>query len=216
MQFKHKGLRALFEEDDARRLQPIVADASVVINLIASGFSASILGCLADPLRVPREVRAEIERGRSHGHRGGDELAGLIAGGKAAIVELGPAGKRCFSTLVLGTAKDTLDDGEAATIAYAVEHGATILIDEKKATRFCEERFSHLTVGNTVDLVAYPAVRAKLGADLADAIFNMLIVGRMRVSPRHLDWVVEQIGPHRAAQCPSLPARYRTCSDVNG
>ena len=189
--------------------KPIVADASVVINLIASGFAATILGCLAGPLRVPSEVRAEIERGRSRGRKDADELAGLVAGGKAAIVDLGAAGVRCFSTLVVGPAKETLDDGEAATIAYATEHGATILIDEKKATRICGERFNHLTVGSTVDLVGCPAVRAKLGADLADAIFNMLIIGRMRVSPQHLDWVVEQIGPHRAAQCPSLPARYR-------
>ena len=188
---------------------PIVADASVVINLIASGFAATILGCLAEPLRVPDDVQAEIGKGRSRDYRDADELAGLVAGGKAAIVDLGAAGECCFSTLVVGPAKDTLDDGEAATIAYAMEHGATILVDERKATRFCEERFSHLTVGNTVDLVAYPAVRAKLGADLADAIFNMLIIGRMRVSPQHLDWVVEQIGPHRAAQCPSLPASHR-------
>ncbi len=150
--------------------KPIVADASVVINLIASGFAPTILGCLAGPLRVPSEVQAEIERGRSRGRKDADELAGLVAGGKVAIVDLGAAGVRCFSTLVVGPAKDTLDDGEAATIAYAVEHGATILIDEKKATRICEERFSHLTVGSTVDLVGCPAVRAKLGGDLADVV----------------------------------------------
>ena len=189
--------------------KPIVADASVVINLIASGFAATILGCLAGPLRVPSEVRAKIERGRSRGRHYADKLAELVAGGKAAIIDLGAAGGRCFSTLVVGPAKDTLDDGEAATIAYAVEHGATILIDEKKATRICGERFSHLTVASTIDLVGCPAVRTKLGQDLADAIFNMLFVARMRVLPRHLEWVVEQIGPRRAAQCPSLPARYR-------
>ena len=138
-----------------------------------------------------------------------DKLAGLLDAGQAAIVDLGTAGVHCFSTLTVGPAKDTLDDGEAATIAYAVEHDATILIDEKKATRFCAERFSHLTIGSTVDLVGSPRVRAKLGDNLADAIFNMLIVGRMRVLPRQLDWVVAQIGPRRAAQCPSLPPKYR-------
>ena len=188
---------------------PIVADASVVINLIASGFAATILGALAGPLRVPSEVQTEIERGRSRGRNDADEVAGLVVSGKVAIVELGAAGTRCFSTLVVGPAKDTLDDGEAATIAYATEHDATILIDEKKATRLCAERFSHLTVGSTVDLVGCPAVRAKLREDLAGALFNMLFVGRMRVSPQHLDWVVAQIGASRAAQCAALPARYR-------
>ena len=188
---------------------PIVADASVVINLIASGFAATILGALAVPLRVPSEVQAEIERGRSSGRNDADELAGLVAAGKVTIVELGAEGTRCFSTLVAGPAKDTLDDGEAATIAYAMENDATGLIDEKKATRICTQRFSHLTVGSTVDLVGCPAVQAKLGQDLADAIFKMLSVGRMRVLPQHLDWVVAQIGPDRAAQCSSLPASHR-------
>ena len=188
---------------------PIVADASVVINLIASGFAATILGALAVPLRVPSEVKTEIERGRSSGRNDADELTGLVAAGKVTIVELGAEGMRCFSTLVAGPAKDTLDDGEAATIAYAMESDATVLIDEKKATRICTERFSHLTVGSTVDLVGCPAVQAELDQDLADAIFKMLSVGRMRVLPQHLDWVVAQIGPDRAAQCSSLPASYR-------
>ncbi len=188
---------------------PIVADASVVINLIASGFAATILGALAVPLRVPSEVQAEIERGRSRGRKDADALAGLVAGGRVATVDLGAAGVGCFSTLVVGPAKDTLDDGEAATIAYATEHDATILIDEKKATRICTERFSHLTVGSTVDLVGHPALQTILGQDVTDAIFNMLAIGRMHVLPQHLDWVVAQIGPDRAAQCPSLPASYR-------
>lgn len=121
----------------------------------------------------------------------------------------GTAGIGHFSALVAGTVQDTLDDGEAAAIAHALEHGATVLIDEKKATRLCAERFPHLQVGSTVDLVGYAVVQSALGANLADAIFNMLFVGRMRVSPQHLDWVVEQIGPQRAARCLALPAKYR-------
>ena len=42
---------------------PIVADASVVINLIASGFAATILGPLDSPLRVPDEVQARRLKG---------------------------------------------------------------------------------------------------------------------------------------------------------
>ena len=188
---------------------PIVADASVVINIIASGFDATILGPLGSPLRVPGEVRAEIEKGRRRGREDAGKLAALVDGGQVAIVNLGAAGMSRFSTLVVGALRDTLDDGEAAAIAYALEHRATVLIDEKKATRICAERFPRLTVGSTIDLVGCKAVQAALGADLDDAIFNMLSVGRMRVLPRHLDWVVEQIGPHRAAQCAALPARYR-------
>ena len=188
---------------------PIVADASVVINIIASGFGATILGPLGSPLRVPGEVQAELESGRSRGRQDSGKLMGLVDGGQVVIVDLGAVGMNHFSALVVGSARDTLDDGEAAAIAYALEHQAIVLIDEKKATRICAARFPHLTVGSTVDLVGCMAVQAALGANLADAIFNMLSIGRMRVLPRHLDWVVEQIGPHRAAQCAALPARYR-------
>ena len=55
-------------------------------------------------------------------------------------------------------------------------------MDEKKATRICAERFPHLTIGSTVDLVGCMAVQAALGRDLADAIFNMLSIGRMRIA----------------------------------
>ena len=128
---------------------PIVADASVVINLIASGFAATILGPLGSPLRMPGEVQAEIESGRSQGREDADKLAKLIAGGQVAIVDLGATGIGHFASLVTGAAQHTLDDGEAAAIAYALEHRATVLIDEKKATRLCAERFGHLTVGST-------------------------------------------------------------------
>src|SRR5215469_16749115 len=49
------------------------------------------------------------------------------------VVQLGDDGKRVYGSLVEGTAARTLDDGEAATIAYAHEAGAVALIDEKKA-----------------------------------------------------------------------------------
>ena len=188
---------------------PIVADASVVINLIASEFATTILGPLGSPLRVPGEVEAELDRGRSRGRKDAEELARLVGGGQAEIVALGVAGIDHFPALVAGSMQDTLDDGEAAAIAHALEHGATVLIDEKKATRLCAERFPHLQVGSTVDLVGCAAVQSALGANLADAIFNMLFVGKMRVSPQHLNWVVEQIGPQRAACCSALPAKYR-------
>jgi predicted nucleic acid-binding protein len=43
-------------------------------------------------------------------------------------------------TLVIGHATETLDDGEAATISYALEHKGLALIDDRK----CAERFPSL------------------------------------------------------------------------
>ena len=53
-------------------------------------------------------------------------------------------------------------------------------------------------------------VQANLGRDgLTEAVFNALRLGRMRVLPHHLSWVVDLIGPERARQCPSLPSSVR-------
>ena len=123
----------------------------------------------------------------------------------------GNRGIEHFTELVSGMTADTLEDDEAATIAYGLEHGATTLIDERKANRICAERFAALTIGCTVDLLAHDAIEAALGQiGLANAVFNALYHGRMRVRPRHVDWVVNLIGPERAAQCASLPRSVRS------
>src|SRR5207253_3083927 len=119
--------------------------------------------------------------------------------------KLDDAATQHFEELVIGPAALTLDDGEAATIAYAAVNGGTALLDERKAIRIANERFPTLRLGSTVDLFADPTVEQALGhANLADALFNALRNGRMRVLPQHLAWV-GMIGPERAALCASLP-----------
>ena len=98
-----------------------------------------------------------------------------------------------------------------ATIAYALEHNAMALIDERKANRLCSERFNALHTGCTVDVLMHAAIETALGRiGLAEAVFNALYYGRMRVpAGRHVDWVVNLIGPERAGQCASLPRSVR-------
>ena len=188
---------------------PVIADASVVINLIASKFANTILRQLGGPLLVVREVQLELEEGRSKGRKDAHELSLLVDSEQVEIVELGERSEKYFLDLVYGTTKDTLDDGEAATVAYALEHDATVLVDDRKAIRLCSTRFPHLTICGTVDLLGHADVWASLGTRAPDAVFNALRVGRMRVPEQHLDWVVNEIGSDRAALCNSLPTRYR-------
>ena len=111
---------------------------------------------------------------------------------------------------MIGRRDATLDDGEAATIAYGVEKGAIALIDERKATRICAERYPQLVVGNSFDVLAHSAVLASLGdGATAGAVFSALRFARMRVPPSALKWVVELIGPERAAICECLPRAFR-------
>ena len=195
------------------RTVSVIADTSVVINLNATQCSEAILEALPNPFVVVSEVVPELETGLQSGRNDVAALEAWITSGRVRIERLGHAGVQHFSNLVSGPAAQTLDDGEAATIALALQMKphAIPLIDERKANRICADRFAHLVTGSSVDLLAPDDVQAALGnAQLADAVFNALLVGRMRVLPHHLDWVVSLIGPERARQCESLPRSVRS------
>ncbi len=192
---------------------PVIADTSVVINLNATGCAETILEALPNRFFVVSQVLDELEIDRQTGRNDAGATAASVASGRVTAGQLGGAGRRYFLDLVSGSAARTLDDGEAATIASALErepHGIP-LIDERKANRVCAERFAGLVTGSTVDVLAHDSVRAALGQDrLAEATFNALSVGRMRVLPHHVGWVVNLIGPQRAARCTSLPRAVRS------
>jgi len=189
---------------------PLVADASMVINLIATGCAPAIIAAVPNPIVVVDVVPGELDTGRQRGHPHADRLQGLVDAGHVNIVSLSDAGWRHFETLVAGPGPQTLDDGEAATIAYAVERGAVAIIDERRGTRICESHFPSLGIVSTVDVLLHPGIRQQLGeAPFADACFSALRDARMAVFPHHLDEIVRIIGPERAALCPSLPKRLR-------
>lgn len=196
--------------DPAARL---VADASTVINLVATGSADEIIAALPNRILVVDVVPCELETGRTRGRAACDRLKELASSGALDVVELGDDALTYFEELVVGPAVETLDDGEAATIAYALTHSATALIDERKATRICRERFPSLRLGCTIDVLIHADVQTRLGpALLADAVFRALQEGQMRVLSHHLEWVIGLIGGERAALCPSLPRRARTLS----
>jgi predicted nucleic acid-binding protein len=190
---------------------PLVADASTIINLVASGSAGPVIAALPRPVVVVDIVPRELESGRPRGRAACDGLKALVGVGIVDIVGLPDEATPWFEELVVGSAVETLDDGEAATIAYALVRSGTALIDERKATRICAERFPNLPVACTVDLLTHPEVQQRLGLELlADAVFRALRDGRMGVAARHLGWVLQLIGEERAALCESLPRRVRT------
>ncbi len=188
----------------------LVADASAVINLIATGCAPKIVEALPSRIVAVDVIPGELDIGRARGRKQADRLQELVTAGYIDIVALSDGAWQYFEQLVVGAAVDTLDDGEAATIAYAVEHGGIAIIDEKKATRLCGERFPALSLTSTVDILLHPDVRRHLGEQaLRDAVFAALRDARMAVFPHQLDKVVRLIGAERAAQCPSLPRSFR-------
>ena len=188
----------------------LVADASAVINLNATGCAAEILKALPNPVAVTDVVPGELETGRSRGRRNADMLQELVTAGLISIVPLNDAAALHFEQLVVGPAAMTLDDGEAATIAYTVANGGIPIIDERKAKRICAERFPSIRLASSTDLFAHENVMGQIGhARLKQAVVNALQLARMRVLPHHIKWVLELIGPEQAALCASLPSSAR-------
>jgi predicted nucleic acid-binding protein len=186
--------------------QVITADTSTIINLNATGCARDIVEACASRFVAVDVVQAELEDGRRNGRHDADLLNSLMADGFFELVQLDAVAAGHFESLVIGPAVLTLDDGEAATIAYAITQNAIAVIDERKATNICAQRFPDLAICSTVDILARPEVRQKLGNEkLAAAVFRALVHGRMRVFPQQFEWVIALIGSERAAACTSLP-----------
>ncbi len=198
---------------DAQAL--LVADASTIISVNATGCARRVIKALPNRVVVVDIVSGELEEGRQRKRQDADLLKKLVDAGHVEIVQLDAKGEEYFEQLVVGAAQMTLDDGEAATIAYAVANNGIALIDEKKANRICAERFPELRLACTVDIFMHPDVQNDLGKDaLADTVFNALCNGRMRVLPQHVEWVIALIGAERARLCTSLPGQVRGSQSV--
>jgi predicted nucleic acid-binding protein len=190
---------------------PIIGDASTVINLNATGCAPAILRAVPNHFFIMDVVLDELREDVRSGRNDALLVSQLVGEGLVTVADLGSLKNDDFERLVSGSTAATLDDGEAATIAYASGHGMTALIDERKANRICRTQYPHLLVGATVDLLALERVEAALGMTaLANAAYEALQGARMRVLPKHLDWVVKLIGQDRAALCESLPRYVRS------
>lgn len=190
---------------------PLVADASVWINLVASGLAMDVLRALPTPTLIPRIALDELKRGQKKGHSAFAGVLPLIAEGLADVIDLPEEAEDTYLTLVAGPASQTLDDGEAATLALALHFGATALIDERKAISLAAAQYPDLIVATTSDVLLRSNVRSAVNdATLANGLFAALTKARMRVPEHLLGQVCECLGPERARRCLSLPARIRS------
>lgn len=191
----------------------LVADASVVINLNATGCARAIITAFPNRWAVTVNALAELVDGMQNGHDDARGLQMLIEAGVIDLVGLGNAGGSVYKELIDGSALRTLDDGEAATIGYAQEVGGIALIDERKAISLCADRFPHLLVVSTVEMLLHGAVVRALGHQgHVDAVIAALKKARMRVPPDQISRVVAVIGEKRASSCMSLPKAVRAAS----
>ena len=183
----------------------LVLDASIIINLLATGYADSILHALAVPLFVTDIVVHEIEQGAANGRPEPALLAALINDQVVTVKELTGSALKDFFGMVSGHTSSSLGDGEAATLALAYRNDLSAAIDEKKASRIAAERFETLRLVTTVDILASPQVQRLLGREaLATAILQALQRARMQVREHQFDWIAQLIGLENVKACPSL------------
>lgn len=191
---------------------PIVADTSVFINLNATGYAVDILSAIPNVVCLTEDVLSELREGERRGHAHSDSIDQIVDHERVEVARLGDEGMACFQSLVDGPTVDTIDDGEAATIACALERSGVALIDDGKARRICADRFPRLITAFTVDLLFHRNVRSVFSRDkLATSIFNALYRGRMRVPTDYAQPIIDVIGLQRAAHAELCRA---TCAPV--
>lgn len=188
----------------------LVVDASVLINLVASGVGDIIADSLPFPLLTPSVVVGELERGLARGRADYVVVMELADKGLIRIADLADSEEAEFLDLISGATAETLDDGEAAVIAYSVPHSGIAVLDDSKAERIAASRHRHLKIANSVDLFKDSGVQDALGPDgVSAALLKALQLARMRVPPVHVNWVVETIGKDNASRCTSFPRSIR-------
>lgn len=195
--------------------QKLVLDASSAINIITCGHSRALIESLPHELVITPNAIQEIHNGKLYGHNESDELTRLLDEMIIREVNLSSQATAVYHGLIQGSVLKSLDDGEAATIGYAIENSCLALIDEKKAINICRDIYPNLEILTTTEVLLHNSTLTAIGEiGQAEAIFNALTIGRMRVPNHLLQSVISMIGADRAGLCHSLPrpARQSTTS----
>ena len=186
----------------------LVLDASSGLNLLGTACAAEVLRALPHTVFIADKAAAEVGRDPVTGAPGADALSRLAAQKLIRIVSLSDLAYETYLRLVAVPSPDSLDDGEAATLAHAIDTGVVPVLDERKATRIA----AGLRVASPVcslDLLSHPALALALGAaGVADAVHSALRYARMRVPEDFRPWVLGMIDAERLRTCSSIPKRW--------
>lgn len=185
----------------------IVLDASAAINFLGTGIAGKLLehcGChILMESRAFKEVKRHPLPDRDSAH----ELKDLVGTHVLQIVEMDEKAHEVFYDLTSRDLSGGLDDGEAATIAFALigsAHAVPVL-DERKAINLVQKKWPERATINTLDILFDSRVRENFEEHVfADAIYSSLQFARMRVPKPYRDKVITLIGQDRARNCPCL------------
>jgi predicted nucleic acid-binding protein len=160
----------------------VYADASVLINLIATDVPGEILRSVGVPVLITRPAADEVVRDPRRKTSGRVRLEALVREGVLEIAELGPAHWERYLELVGAPQPDDLGDGEAATICAAASAAAAVALDDTKAIRVALQRYPELQQVYTVDLLIHACRSGSLSiADSRKALSDARTFARMRI-----------------------------------
>ena len=153
--------------------RPLLLDACSLINLVASGLQLTHVATAIDREFIVTTIAADeslFVAGRSDDHTAEPvSVEALAASGKLTVTSLTPDELARFVALA-----KSVDDGEASTLAVAVERGIEFATDDRRAIRIAGEL--GVTVMTTPQLMRSWAERS--GATAADLRFALASVER--------------------------------------
>lgn len=169
---------------------------------------SAVLSALDRTIIMDEHAMREVIYDPTTGASGTQALAALTTAGLITQSRLNTQAYEVFLELTGASPPSDLDDGEAATIATALQAHAVAVIDERKARRVIAAQQRSLALLHTIDLLsADPVTEALTQQDLAEAVYSALRNARMRVPDECLAWVVSVVGDARIRTCPSIGAQ---------
>jgi predicted nucleic acid-binding protein len=186
----------------------LVIDASVLINLLATGIETKILSCFSTKIMIPNQVIREVKRHPRDKSDAKDYLNTLFADNVIQRVELNEQAFKFYTEILLEN--DNLGDGELACIAYAATKKIHyIVLDDKLGLKTCQQKFSFLKILSSIDLFRQYHQKCELEfIRFQEVLFDAVKIGRMNMTSESDDkWVREILGESKVKLCPSLKRR---------
>ncbi len=181
----------------------LAIDASVLINLLGCGAAEEILHALPQAVLIEQRALSEVLHDPSRRLPARDQRERLIERQLLQVRQLAGPGIERFLELV--AAPHELDDGEAATIAWAIDLNAVAVLDERKARRIVRECYPDLSLASTAGLFRTLLEQGRMdGSRVRGLLLAALQQARMSVPSDEIDWVMGVLGVEVAEQCPSI------------
>lgn len=147
-------------------LRPLVLDASVAINLLATGQPWSILTALGFRAQIPEQVLGEVVRCPITKRAYSDEKHPFRISPNVEIVQLVSVEVDDFVNIA-----QHVGDGEAASIAVALARRLPLALDDRRARTIAKARDGSVDLVWTTELLRHPKLRTTFSAHEADAFF---------------------------------------------